>query len=90
VLRAEDPVIHRQERGVLVAGGGRIPRLPGPLGEAGAGVKGGWVFRAEDPLAWGQQRGVLVAGPGCPSMRTQRSGLQSRCLITFLQVRAFG
>ena len=53
-----------QQRGVLVAGPGRIPRLPGPGGEVGAGGQGVGVLGAGDPLADGQQRGVLVAGPG--------------------------
>jgi len=48
VLRAEDPLIHGQQRGVLVLGPRPHPRLPGPVGEAGAGVKGGRVLRASD------------------------------------------
>ena len=37
VLGAEDPFADRQQRGELVAGPGRIPRLPGPAGEVAAG-----------------------------------------------------
>ena len=40
VLRAEDPLAHGQQRGELVPGGGRVPRLPGPAGEAAAGRPG--------------------------------------------------
>ena len=40
VLRAEDPLAHGQQRGELVAGPGRIPRLPGPAGEVGRGRSG--------------------------------------------------
>jgi hypothetical protein len=35
VLRAEHTLEDEQERGVLVASPGCIPRLPGPVGEAG-------------------------------------------------------
>ena len=41
---------HGQQRGELVAGPGRIPRLPGPAGEVAAGGQGVRVLRAEDPL----------------------------------------
>ena len=64
MLRAEDPLDDGQQRGELVAGPGRIPRLPGPAGQAVAGGQGARVFRAGHPLDDGQQRGVLVAGPG--------------------------
>jgi hypothetical protein len=37
VLGAEDPLLDGQQRGELVAGGGRIPRYPGPAGETAAG-----------------------------------------------------
>jgi hypothetical protein len=40
MLRSEDPLAHRQQRRVLVAGGGRIPRLPGPVGDAAPNAKG--------------------------------------------------
>src|SRR5262249_54813953 len=63
-LRAKDPLIHGQQRGVLVPGGGPVPRLPGPASEAGAGSEGGRVLRAKDPLIHGQQRGEQVAGGG--------------------------
>ena len=64
MLGAEDPLAHRQQRGELVAGPGRVPRLPGVVGEVGAGGQGFRVLGARDPLAHRQQRGVLVAGPG--------------------------
>src|SRR5215475_12484943 len=64
VFGALDPLDDGYQRGELVAGGGRIPRLPGPVGEVVAGGKGVRVLRAEDPLAHGQQLGVLVAGGG--------------------------
>ncbi len=64
MLRAEDPLADGQQRGELVAGPGRVPRLPGPAGEVGAGGQGIRVLRAEDPLAHGQQRGELVPGRG--------------------------
>ena len=41
VLGAQDPLIDGQQRGELVAGPGRIPRLPGPGGEVAAGGQGG-------------------------------------------------
>ena len=64
VLGAQDPLADGQQGGVLVAGPGRIPRLPGPVGEVGAGGQGVGVLGAQDPLADGQQGGELVAGPG--------------------------
>ena len=64
VLGAGDPLADRQQRGELVAGRGRVPRLPGQAGEVGAGGQGVRVLGAEDPLADGQQRGELVAGAG--------------------------
>ena len=64
MLRAEDPLAQGQQRGVLVPGGGRVPRLPGPPGELVPGVQGVRVLRAEDPLEHGQQRGELVPGGG--------------------------
>ena len=53
-----------QQRGELVPGPGRVPRLPGPAGEAAPGGQGVRVLRAGYPLADRQQRGELVPGPG--------------------------
>src|ERR1700683_5437445 len=39
-LRAQDALADGQQRGELVAGPGRIPRLPGEVGESGAGGQG--------------------------------------------------
>jgi hypothetical protein len=64
VLGAQDPLHDRQQRDVLIAGGGRIPRLPGPTGELVPDGQGVRVLGAEDPLADGQQRGEQVAGGG--------------------------
>ena len=64
VLGAQDPLVDGQQDGELVAGLGRVPRLPGPAGELVAGDQGVAVLGAGDPLADGQQGGVLVAGPG--------------------------
>ena len=64
VLGAQDPFVDGQQGGELVAGPGRIPRLPGPGGEVAAGAQGGGVLGAQDPFADGQQGGELVAGPG--------------------------
>jgi hypothetical protein len=44
VLGAQDPLLDGQQGGVLVAGPGRIPRLPEPAGEAAAGGEGVPVF----------------------------------------------
>jgi hypothetical protein len=61
VVRAEEPLDHRQQRGVLVTGGGRVPGFPGPVGEAIPGGQGERVLWAVDPLIAGQliTRGVL-------------------------------
>ena len=64
MLGAQDPLADGQQGGELVAGPGRIPRLPGPEGEVGAGGQGVGVLGAQDPLVDGQQGGELVAGPG--------------------------
>ena len=40
MLRAEDALHDGQQRSVLVPGGGRIPRLPGVVGELVAGGQG--------------------------------------------------
>jgi hypothetical protein len=40
VLGAQDPLADGQQRGVLVAGPGRIPRLPRPVGKVVAGGQG--------------------------------------------------
>jgi hypothetical protein len=63
VPRAQHPLADGQQCGELVAGPGRIPRLPGPAGEIVAGGQGVRVLGAEDPLLNGQQRG---AGRVCP------------------------
>jgi hypothetical protein len=38
-------LIDRQQRGVVVPGGGRVPRMTGPAGEAGADGEGARVLR---------------------------------------------
>ena len=43
MLGAERTLGDGQQRGEQVAGPGRIPLLPGPVGEAVAGGQGGWV-----------------------------------------------
>ena len=64
MLGAEDPLDHGQQRRVLVTGRDRIPRLPRPVSDAGAGDQRVGVPGTEDPLTYGQQRGELVAGRG--------------------------
>ena len=46
VLGAQDPLADGQQGGELVAGPGRIPRLPGPVGEVVAGGQGVGVLGA--------------------------------------------
>ena len=53
-----------QQGGALVAGGSRIPRFPGPAGEAAPGVQGVRVLGAAGSLDKEQQGGALVAGGG--------------------------
>ena len=62
MLGAAHPLDHRQQRGELVAGASRIPRLPGPAGEVGADGQGVRVLGVAHPLGHRQQRGELVAG----------------------------
>ena len=62
-LGAQHPLLHRQQRGVLVAGPGRIPRLPGPVGEAAAGSQGGRVLGPEHPATL-RTRGNLANWTG--------------------------
>ena len=61
MLGAEDPLHHGQQRGVLIASPGWIPRLPGPAGEVAAGDQGFGVLGAGDPLAAAAARRT---GPG--------------------------
>ena len=44
VLGAQHPLADGQQRGELVAGPGRIPRLPGPVGQVAAGGQGARVL----------------------------------------------
>jgi hypothetical protein len=64
VLAALDLLDDGQQGGVLVAGPGRIPRLPGQAGEVNVGNHLAGVLAALDPLDDGQQGSVLVAGLG--------------------------
>ena len=57
-----NPLFVRQQRGELVPGAGRVPRLPGPAGEVGASTQSVRVLVAENPLLHRQQRGELVPG----------------------------
>jgi hypothetical protein len=75
MLRAEDPVIHGQQPGERVPGGGRIPRMPGPAGQVGAGGQGARVLRAEDPVIHGQQPGERVLGEDHPDTLASVNGL---------------
>ena len=59
VLGAQDPLEDGKQGGELVAGPGRIPRLPRPASEVGAGGQGAWVPGAQDLFAQGQQGGAL-------------------------------
>src|SRR5262249_26056478 len=64
VVRVKGPLEGGQQRSELVAGLGRITRLPGPAGPGAASNQGGRVVQFKGPLVGGQQRGELVAGPG--------------------------
>jgi hypothetical protein len=64
VLGAKHQLDDRKQRGVLVAGPGRIPCRSCPAGKAGAVGEGVGVLGAGDPLSSRQQRGELVAGAG--------------------------
>ena len=76
MLGAQDPLADGQQGGELVAGPGRVPRLPGPVGEVVTGGQGLGMLGPEDPLADGQQGGELVAGPGrVPRLPVQRARL---------------
>jgi len=50
VLRAQDPLADGQQRGVLVAGSGRIPRLARVVGEVATGGQGVQVLGAPHTL----------------------------------------
>ena len=63
MLCAQHPLLDRQQRGELIAGPCRIPRLARPGREVATGVQDVRVLRAEDLLVDGQQRGELVPGP---------------------------
>ena len=63
-LTAQHPLDDGQQRDVLVAGPGRIPRIPSPPGKFIAGPQGVGVLGAQHPFADGQQRSELVPGTG--------------------------
>jgi hypothetical protein len=60
VLRAADPLDHRDQGSELVTGPARIPRSPSPAGEVSARRQGIRVLRAADPLATLNRRLLLV------------------------------
>jgi hypothetical protein len=63
VIGAEDPLADGKQGGELVAGPGRVPRIPGPVSEVRAGDQSVGAVGAADPLEDGQQGCELVAGP---------------------------
>ena len=71
MLRTEDALGDRQQRGELRPGGGRVARLPGPVGQAGAGGQGVGVLGAEDALGYGTSAvnwsRAAVASPASPA-----------------------
>ena len=80
MLRAEDPLVRRQQRGELVPGPGRVARLPGPAGEVG---------RERSGCVGSPRRGPALApaaarrtGPGPrlrpPPPRSSRRGWRGR------------
>jgi hypothetical protein len=74
VFGTKHPLFHGQQRRVLVAGPGRIPRLPGGIGEVKAGGQGVRILGAGHSLDYRQQRGEQVAGPGrIPARQVQRA-----------------
>jgi hypothetical protein len=89
---AQDPLTHGERGGVLVAGPGHVPRLPGPVGEVAAGGQGVGVFGVQDPLADGEQGGVLAAGsgwvPGLPGPPGQASSSGPLAAINTRETRS--
>src|SRR5690242_2082438 len=71
VLGAQDPLADGQQRGVLVAGPGRIPRLPGPVGPILAFPCPSMItYRSSTSRAWSS-----VVNPGFTSAREiERAG----------------
>jgi hypothetical protein len=61
VLGTQDLLTDRQQRGILVARGGRITGFPGPAGQVGAGEQSVRVRGAEDP------KGRQPANAGSPA-----------------------
>src|SRR3954447_6690909 len=59
------PIDTRARIGLTGSSDCRIPGLPSPVGEVGAGGEGVGVFGSRDAFADGQEGGELVAG-GCP------------------------
>ena len=77
VLGAKHQLDDRKQRGVLVAGPGRIPCRSCPAGKAGAVGEGVGVLGAGDPLSSRQQRGEPVAAPaGSPASPVQLARLE--------------
>jgi hypothetical protein len=65
VLRPEKLLREGQQRGELVTGPRRIPRLARPEGEVAAGAQSLGVLGPQKPLHNGQHGGELVAGDRC-------------------------
>ena len=64
MLWAQDLLVPRYQRRVLVPGPSRVPLLPGPVGQAVTDVQRARMVCAIDPLGVGQQRRELVARGG--------------------------
>jgi hypothetical protein len=64
MLSAESLLQEGQQRGVLLAGRGRVPSRTGRVGFVAASDESRGVLCAEDPREDGEQRGVLVPGGG--------------------------
>ena len=66
MLLAVDPLEVGQQSGMLVAGPGRVARLPGPVGEVSAVNQGIGVIYAVCSFADRHQRSELIPPPGPP------------------------
>jgi hypothetical protein len=64
MLRPKDSLMQGQQHRKLVAGLGRITRLPRPVGEVAARGQGVWMLKPKGLLAYGQERSVPVARCG--------------------------
>ena len=74
MLQAEDPFVHRKERGEQVLGGGSVSCLASPEGELMPGGQSVGVLRAQDPFPCVKDSPLEIPGGGVSAAVSQVIG----------------